>query len=269
MTADTPRSPATLGALDGLLTALDSGSVEIVDLTNRLSSATPTLRLPEPFQNLIDFSLETVSAYDAPGPFWRHANIHTGEHIGTHLDAPIHWVSGRDSHDVADIPVRRLIGPAVVLDFSAEAAADPDFLLEVGHVQAWEAEHGPLPAGGWVLYRTGWDRYAQDQEAFLNTDDTGSHTPGVSAACAAWLAGTDIAGFGVETVGIDAGNAAALEPPFPVHYHLMGSDKYGITSLQNLAQLPVRGAVVVVAPLPIVGGSGSPSRVLALVPRGA
>lgn len=269
MTADTPRSPATLGALDGLLTELASGSVQIVDLTNRLSSTTPTLRLPEPFANLIDFSLDPVSAYDEPGPFWRHANIHTGEHIGTHLDAPIHWISGRDSHDVADIPLPRLIGPAVVLDFSAEAAADPDFLLQVEHVQAWETEHGPLPAGGWVLYRTGWDQYAQDQEAFLNADDTGSHTPGVSAACAEWLAGTDIAGFGVETVGIDAGNAAALEPPFPVHYHLMGADKYGITSLQNLAQLPARGAVVVVAPLPIVGGSGSPSRVLALVPRGA
>ena len=156
-----------------------------------------------------------------------------------------------------------------MIDCSAEAAADPDFLLEVEHVQAWEAEHGLLPAGGWVLYRTGWDRYAQDRTAFLNADETGSHTPGVSAACAEWLASTDIAGFGVETVGIDAGNAAMLEPPFPVHYHLMGSDKYGITSLQNLSRLPARGAVVVVAPLPIVGGSGSPSRVLALVPRDA
>src|SRR5690606_3329021 len=128
--------PAT-APLDGLLDALTSGSVEVVDLTNRLSSDTPTLQLPEPFANLIPFSLETVSAYDEPGPFWRHANIHTGEHIGTHIDAPIHWVSGRDSHDVADIPLPRLIGPAVVLDFSAEAGADPDFLLEVEHVRAW------------------------------------------------------------------------------------------------------------------------------------
>lgn len=260
---------ASSAPLDGLLAALATGAVDVLDLTNRLSSQTPTLHLPEPFANLIDFSLETVSEYNEPGPYWKHANIHTGEHIGTHLDAPIHWISGRDGDDVSQIPVRRLIGPAVVLDFSAEAAADPDFLLEVEHVQAWEAEHGPLPADGWVLYRTGWDRYSQDQEQFLNTDEHGSHTPGVSAACAEWLAGTGITGFGVETVGIDAGNAAALEPAFPVHYFLMGSDKYGVTSLQNLVQLPTRGAVLIVAPLPIVGGTGSPARVLALVPRGA
>lgn len=268
----TPESANTVtghasNSLATLLDALTAGAVDIVDLTNRLSSETPTLRLPEPFANLIDFNLETVSEYDEPGPYWKHANIHTGEHVGTHIDAPVHWVTGRQSHDVADIPVQRLIGPAVVLDFTAEAAADADFLLEVEHIKAWEAEHGPLPEGGWVLYRTGWDAYAQDREQFLNTDATGSHTPGISADCAQWLSRTGIAGFGVETVGIDAGNAAHLDPPFPMHYYLLGADKYGLTSLQNLAQLPPRGAILIVAPLPIVGGTGSPTRVLALVPR--
>jgi kynurenine formamidase len=257
------------GPVAELLGALAGGAVEIVDLTNRLSSETPTLRLPEPFANLIDFSLETVSEYDEPGPFWKQQNIHTGEHIGTHIDAPVHWVTGRHSHDVADIPLTRLVGPAVVLDFTPEAAADPDFLLEVEHVRAWEKQHGPLPEGGWVLYRTGWDTYSQDREKFLNADETGSHTPGVSAECAQWLSRTGIAGFGVETVGIDAGNAGALDPVFPMHYYLLGADKYGLTSLQNLAQLPPRGAMLIVAPLPIVGGTGSPTRVLALVPRGS
>ncbi|GLB69004.1 cyclase family protein [Arthrobacter mangrovi] len=260
-------SHRTGGPLVGLLDALAGHDVEIVDLTNRLSHETPTLRLPEPFANLIDFSLETVSEYDEPGPFWKHQNIHTGEHIGTHIDAPIHWVTGRHSHDVADIPLPRLIGPAVVLDFTAEAAADPDFLLEVEHIQAWEEQHGPLPEGGWVLYRTGWDAFARDRERFLNADESGSHTPGASAACAQWLSRTGIAGFGVETVGIDAGKAGTLEPIFPMHYYLLGADKYGLTSLQNLAQLPPRGAMLIVAPLPIVGGTGSPARVLALVPR--
>lgn len=264
--ADAVAAPAA-GTIDGFLAALASGALELIDLTNRLSSATPTLRLPEPFANLIDFSLETVSEYNEPGPYWKHANIHTGEHIGTHIDAPIHWISGRGSHDVADIPLPRLAGPAVVLDFTAEAAADPDFLLEVGHIKAWEAEHGPLPEGGWVLYRTGWDKYAQDRGQFLNIDENGSHTPGVSAECAQWLAETGIAGFGVETVGIDAGNAAALDPAFPMHHFLLGADKYGITSLQNLSRLPARGAMIIVAPLPIVGGTGSPARVLAVVPK--
>lgn len=247
--------------------ALASGGLRIVDLTNTLSAETPTLRLPEPpFVNLIDFSLEEVSAYNEPGPFWKHHNIHTGEHIGTHIDAPVHWISGRDGHDVASIPPARLIGPAVVLDFTAQVEADNDYLVTIDDIKAWEAEHGELPENSWVLFRTGWDRFADDREAFLNADETGSHTPGMTAEAAKWLAEEKpISGIGVETVGIDAGRGAELDPPFAAHYHLLGNDKYGITSLQNLSQLPTTGAVIVVAPLPIVGGTGSPTRVYALV----
>lgn len=249
-----------------LLGAIGAGSLRVVDLTNRLQASTPTLRLPEPFANLIDFSLETVSEYDEPGPFWKHANIHTGEHIGTHIDAPIHWISGRAGHDVSEIPPARLFGPAAVLDFTAETEADNDFLLDVHHVEAWEEQHGAFAPGTWLLLRTGWDRFAHDQDAFLNADETGSHTPGFTAECAAWLASrAEISGVGVETVGIDAGRGAELDPPFPMHYHLLGADKYGITSLQNLALLPATGAAIIVAPLPIVGGTGSPTRVFALV----
>lgn len=124
-----------------------------------------------------------------------------------------------------------------------------------------------MPDNGWVLFRTGWDQYSKNQEAFLNTDDTGSHTPGLSAEASEWLATqTNISGIGVDTVGIDAGRAAELDPPFPAHYYLLGNDKYGITSLQNLDQLPTTGALLIVAPLPIVDGTGSPARVLALTP---
>ncbi|WP_427870785.1 cyclase family protein [Leucobacter luti] len=249
-----------------LAAALASGGLRIVDLTNTLSADTPTLRLPDPFANLIDFSLEEVSRYNEPGPFWMHNNIHTGEHIGTHIDAPVHWISGKDGLDVASIPPARLVGPAVVLDFTAQVAENPDYLVSIDDIKAWEAEHGSLPENGWVLFRTGWDRFSDDKEAFLNADDTGSHTPGMMAETAKWLAEeTKISGIGVETVGIDAGRGAELDPPFAAHYHLLGNDKYGITSLQNLAQLPATGAVIVVAPLPIVGGGGSPSRVYAIV----
>src|SRR5204863_3772230 len=109
---------------------------------------------------------------------------------------------------------------------------------------------------------------SNDEEAFLNADESGSHTPGISVACAGWLADqTPIIGVGVETVGTDAGAAHSFEPPFPCHSFFLGAGKYGLTQLQNLAQLPTRGAVVVAGPLPIVGGSGSPTRVLALVER--
>ena len=254
--------------LPDLLTALTSGAVEVLDLTAPLSSRTPVLQLPPPFANTSPFSLTEISRYDDRGPAWYWNDFSTGEHVGTHFDAPVHWVTGRDGLDVSQVPPGQLVAPAVVLDLSAECAEDPDFLLEVEHVQRWEAEHGPLPDGGWLLYRTGWDARSTDQAAFLNADDTGPHSPGISAACARWLAEqTSILGLGTETVGTDAGAAHSFDPPFPCHSYFLGAGKYGLTQLQNLASLPTTGAVLVTAPLPIVGGSGSPARVLALVPR--
>lgn len=262
----TLEKEANTPVVAGVLEALASGRVRVVDLTNRLSADTPTLTLPEPFANLIDFSIEEVSAFDDKGPLWRHNNIHTGEHIGTHLDAPRHWISNRDGSDVADIPVSKLVGPACVVDITDKVAADVEYLLTVKDLQAWESAHGTLPAGGWLLVRTGWDQHSQDESAFLNAADGTSRTPGISSEAARWLAQErPIAGYGVETVGIDAGNAFILEPPMPAHHFLLEADKYGITSLQNLSELPATGAMVVVSPLPIVGGTGSPARVLALV----
>jgi kynurenine formamidase len=255
-------------ALTDLLGGIASGAIEVVDLTAPLSEATPILRLPEPFGNTVPFQLAEISRYDERGPAWYWNNIHSGEHTGTHFDAPIHWISGQDKEDVAQVPARRLIATAVVLDFAAQAQADPDFLLEIDHVRDWEKRHGRLPEGGWLLYRTGWDARSQSQEEFLNADDAGPHTPGISVDCARWLAEeTPVVGVGVETVGTDAGAAAGFDPPFPCHSFLLGAGKYGLTQLRNLALLPPTGTVLVAAPLPIVGGSGSPTRVLAMVER--
>jgi kynurenine formamidase len=256
-----------MSTLSALVSALASGDVEVVDLTAPLSAATPILALPAEFGQTAAFELEEISRYDERGPAWYWNNFRSGEHTGTHFDAPNHWVSGKDKDDVASVPASRLVGPAAVLDFSAQAADDPDFLLEVDHVRAWESEHGPLPAGGWLLYRTGWDARITQQD-MLNVDENGSHTPGMSAECARWVAEeSPVVGLGVETVGTDAGAAPTFDPMFPCHSFLMGNDKYGLTQLQNLARLPPTGAVVVAGPLPIVTGSGAPARVLALVER--
>ena len=254
-----------MAVLGELAEALRSGSVEVIDLTAPLVDTTPILLLPEPFANTSRFRLEQLSRYDERGPGWYWNDIHTGEHTGTHLDAPVHWITGRDKGDVAQIAPGRLVAPAAVLD---KAGADPDYLLQVDDVKAWQAEHGPLPDGGWLLYRTGWDARAGDQDDFLNADETGPHTPGVSVECARWLAEeAPIIGLGVETVGTDAGAAHSFDPPFPCHSFLLGAGKYGLTQLRNLQLLPPTGALLVTAPLPIVGGSGSPTRVLALVER--
>jgi kynurenine formamidase len=258
-----------MSTLSSFAEALTTGRIEVVDLTAPLSAGTPVIQLPPQFAQTAAFELEELSRYDDRGPAWYWNNFRTGEHTGTHFDAPNHWVTGQDGDDVASVPAQRLIAPAVVLDFSAQAADDPDFLLEVEHIEDWQTTHGPLPEGGWLLYRTGWDVRSASQQDFLNADDTGPHTPGISPACARWLAEeAPVIGLGVETVGTDAGAAHSFDPPFPCHAALMGSGKYGLTQLQNLAQLPATGAVLVAAPLPIVSGSGSPSRVLALVERG-
>src|SRR5256714_9900476 len=132
--------------------AVADGSVEVVDLTAPLTDKTPILALPEPFGNTWPFELVEISRYDDRGPAWYWNNIRTGEHTGTHFDAPLHWVTGRDREDVSEVPAEALIAPAVMLDFSAEAAEDSDFLLEVEDVRRWEDEHGTLPERGWPLY---------------------------------------------------------------------------------------------------------------------
>ena len=251
----------------GLLAALAGGSARIVDLTQPLSEHTPVIRLPEPFANTPPLSRRTLSRYDDAGPAWAWDVLELGEHTGTHFDAPVHWITGRDGEDVASVPPARLVGPACVIDLSARVAEDPGALLTVADLEAWEAEHGRMPDGAWVLLRTGWDVRAHDAEAFLNAGEAGPVTPGPDVEAARWLAeARPIAGFGVETVGTDAGAAGGFDPPFPAHAFLLGAGRYGITQLANLAELPPTGALLIVAPLKLVDGTGSPSRVLALVP---
>jgi kynurenine formamidase len=251
-----------------LVQALASGAVEIVDLTQPLDERTPVIQLPAQFAQTPGVKRHEISHYDERGPAWAWYWLEIGEHTGTHFDAPIHWISGRDGIDVSQVPPQHLIAPAVVIDRSAESAEDPDYLLTVDDVRAFEADHGPLPEGGWLLLHTGWDARAQDTDAFLNARDGNPHSPGPDVECARWIAEeSPLVGVGVETVGIDAGGAAEFDPPFPAHYYLMGAGKYGVTQLANLGALPPTGALLFVAPLKLTGGTGSPVRALALVPQ--
>jgi kynurenine formamidase len=245
--------------------ALAAGSITVVDLTQILSEDTPLLVLPEPFGQTAAFSRQEISRYDDRGVAWHWNNFTVGEHTGTHFDAPVHWVSGKDLPDntVDKVPADRLIAPAVVLDFSAECAQDPDFLLTAEHITVWEAEHGAIPAGAWVLFRTDWSK--RDIEAYTNRRDDGAHTPGPDASAIQHILDRGALGFGVETIGTDAGQAHLLDPMYPAHTLLHGAGKYGLQCLENLDRLPATGAVVIASPLKIAGGSGSPLRVLALV----
>ena len=250
-----------------LIAALAAGEARVVDLTQPLSEKTPVLRLPEPFANTPHLSRTRLSRYDEAGPAWAWDLLELGEHTGTHFDAPIHWVTGREGADVASVPASSLVGPAVVIDKTDAVRADPGYLLTADDLDTFEAEHGRIGPGSWVLLRTGWSSRAQDEEAFLNIGDEGPVTPGPDASASRWLAEHEgVVGFGCETVGIDAGSAGEMDPPFPLHNFLLGAGRFGLTQLANLSQLPTRGALVIVAPLKLVDGTGSPSRVLAFVP---
>ena len=122
-----------------LAAALADGSVDVVDLTQPLSETTPVLVLPEPFANTPHLSRRRLSHFDDAGPAWAWDVLELGEHTGTHLDAPIHWITGREGEDVASIPPSRLAGPVVVVDKHAEVAADPGYLLTAEDLDAHES----------------------------------------------------------------------------------------------------------------------------------
>jgi kynurenine formamidase len=257
--------------LNDLIADLAAGRLRIVDLTQPLGPATPVIGLPPIFASSPGVTIDVISRYDDKGPAWYWNTLHLGEHTGTHFDAPVHWISGKDlPRNACDtIPVDRFVGPACVIDVESDVAKDPDFLLTPERIEQWESAHGRIPAGAWVLLRTGWCRRT-DPASFLNVAADGPHSPGFSAAASTMLARErDVLGVGVETIGTDAGQAETFDPPFPNHTIMHGAGKFGLASLCNLDRLPPTGAIVIAAPLKIVQGSGSPLRVLAITPATA
>jgi kynurenine formamidase len=245
-----------------------TGQVRVIDLTQTLSADFPALKLPPEFGQVWSFKMERISKYDEAGPGWYWNNFSCGEHTGTHFDAPAHWVTGKDhpNNSVDTVEPERFIGAAVVVDASAEVAVNPDWLLSVAFLAAWEERHGRIPNGAWLLLRTDWYKRLSDPASFVNLREDGAHTPGPTQEAVEWLIRErDVRGFGVETINTDAGQSYSWPLAYPCHALMHGANKLGLQCLKNLDQLPPQGAVIVAAPLKIEGGSGSPLRVLALV----
>lgn len=242
-------------------------SKKTIDLTHSLNESFPGLALPPEMGQVANFKKEQISRYDEKGPGWYWNNITVGEHFGTHFDAPVHWVTGKDhpNNSVDTIPVENFIAVANVIDASVEVAENPDFVLTPEFIQKWEKEHGDIDEGAWVLFRTDWSKRSFEKE-FTNTDENGlNHTPGPSKEAVQYLITKDVLGFGVETINTDAGMSFTWEFQLPCHTLMHGAGKYGLQCLKNLDQLPAKGAVIIAAPLKIEDGSGSPLRVFALV----
>jgi len=257
-----------MSTLTQLVDDLNAGRLKVVDLTQPLGPETPVIGLPPIFAASPGVTIDVISRYDDKGPAWYWNTLTFGEHTGTHFDAPVHWVTGKDLPDNAcdTIPARRFVGPACVIDVTKDVEKNADFLLTPERVAEWETAHGRIPKGAWVLLRTGWSKRT-DPKAFLNVAADGPHSPGFDARTSMILAkDRDVLGVGVETIGTDAGQAGTFTPPFPNHTIMHGAGKFGLASLCNLDRLPPTGAIVIAAPLKIVHGSGSPLRVIAITP---
>ncbi len=201
------------------------------------------------------------------GYFYASYSFASAEHGGTHLDAPIHFAEGRMTAD--EIPLSSLITMASVVDVSAGADADPDYLLSVEDLTAWEAEHGRLADGTALLVRTGWSSRWNDRTAYLGTDLTGPeavpelHFPGIGPEAAQWLVDNrNVAAVGLDTPSIDYGQST----DFRAHVILYSANIVGFENLTNLDRLPATGAGIVALPMKIEGGSGGPLRVVGWVP---
>src|SRR5436309_5424105 len=138
-----------MSLLTQLVAELNAGTLEVVDLTQPLGPETPVIALPPVFASSPGVSLEVISRFDEKGPGWYWNTIRMGEHTGTHFDAPVHWITGKDyANNTTDtIPPQKLIGPACVIDVTKEVSQYEDFLLTREHVLAWEGENGKIQPG--------------------------------------------------------------------------------------------------------------------------
>lgn len=262
---DTHEPPVATAAGSAEATpALALDRFEIVDLTHTLGP--DTLFWPTESRGL---TLERTAWGQTEGGYFYAAHyISMPEHGGTHLDAPLHFGEGRQATDA--IPLERVIGPAVVLDISDQAAEDPDYLLTRDDVEAWETEHGSIPEGSLALLRTGWgDRWPDREKYFGNTgpeDVENLHFPSFGEEAAEYLIRErKVALLGVDTASIDYGQSQ----DFAVHRLAARANVPALENLASLSRLPATGALVFAPPVKIAGGSGAPVRVVALVPREA
>ena len=239
---------------DSMLEGVPSGKTRVLDLSYAINDKL----VPWPGDE--KFFEATVNASVAKNGYFTRS-FWMLEHYGTHLDAPAHFPPGKTTVD--QIPVKQLIGPAVVLDVRAQGARDADYLLPAARVEAWEKQHGRIPTGAIVLLRTGWASRWPDAKKYRNQDAQGKmHFPGFSVEAAKLMIERKVSGLGCDTMSIDYGASA----DFAVHHLALGSGLYHLENLADLSALPETGAFLVAAPIKLEGGSGGPVRVFALIP---
>lgn len=261
--ADPPDPPADSAANAPADAAFPSGTV--VDLTYAFNDSSvywPTAS--QEFALTPEFEGETDAGY-----YYSAYAFAASEHGGTHMDAPKHFHRGGDA--AHEVPLDRLMGPALTVDVADSALANPDYQVSVADFEAWEADHGRIPDGSIVLVRTGYGQYYPDRERYMGTAERGQsavadlHFPGLHPDAAQWLVDNrSINAIGFDTPSLDYGQTAAFE----AHQILFADGIAGFENLAHLDRLPPQGFHVIALPMKIEGGSGGPARIVAILPDG-
>jgi kynurenine formamidase len=228
------------------------GGTKAQDLTHVFAESLPLFADIFPRPNREEFvNIPANGFYGQTWSFW--------EHTGTHLDVPAHFIVG--GRKTPQLTLDELMSPIAVVDISARAASNPDAVVTVDDLRAYERRHGKIKRGTLVAMNSGWDARAGSEAAYRNADAAGvSHFPGFSGAAVEWLvAERDISGIGVDTLSLDPGNASV----FAAHVTLLGANRFGVENLANLAKIPPKGATAFVGVIPWEEGSGGPARVIA------
>ena len=224
----------------------------------RMVDLTHVLHRDMPFwPGTAPFVIERLADYDKG---YRMHRFSLWENIGTHIDAPAHFIEGGAS--VNELGLNDLVAPVAVINVQDRVALDPDYQLSVRDVLTWEERNGQVLPGSLVVMNTGWYKKFSDPKAYVNQDEQGVlHFPGFSVAAAELLVERDVAGIGIDTLSLDPGNDLS----FPVHRIILGAGKFQVENLNNLDALPAAGAVAVIGVLPVKDASQAQARIFAFM----
>ena len=219
--------------------------------------------------NLKGFTMDTLFEGKTPGGYYYSSfGFCAPEHGGTHLDAPVHFAEGKKSVD--QLSLQQLTGPAVVIDVSAKALNNRDYLISIDDILSWEKENGPLPDSAILLFRTGYGKFYPDANRYFGTDKKGDsaiallHFPGIDPQLAEWLLkNKTIKAVGLDTPSIDYGQSS----DFKTHRILLAENIPAFENVANLDLLPVKNSYVVALPMQIKKGSGAPLHIIAFIPN--
>ena len=230
----------------------------VVDLTHSVSEKDPN------WEGTADspYKVKQLASFEKDGYFTRYISL--PEHFATHIDAPAHFTRGVWTVD--QIPPQRLVAPLVIIDVRGKAASNPDYQVSLDDLALWEHDNGQVPPGAVVMARTGWDSRWDSMKDYRNADEKGvMHFPGFALDAVKFLVqARKIAGLGIDTLSVDYGPSK----DFAVHHFTAKNDVYHVENVANLGQAPEAGAIVVVAPMKLEGGSGGPVRIFVLLKPG-